>query len=72
MTGIESGSDGSGIGPATAPVDAAPLRASPWEVRGSGGKAARQVGGRPILWKWWLLAGALSLALWAGIIALVT
>lgn len=33
--------------------------------------AARPAGGRPILWKWWLAAALISLALWAGILQLV-
>lgn len=28
------------------------------------------VGATPIVWKWWLLAGLFSLAVWAGIVAL--
>lgn len=65
MTGMEPGSDGAGIGPVRGTGEAA----SPWQARS---KAAHPVGGRPILWKWWLLASALSLAIWAGIVALVT
>lgn len=34
-------------------------------------QAAAPPGGRPIIWKWWLLAAVLSLALWAGIFAWV-
>lgn len=30
------------------------------------------VGSKPIVWKWWLLAGLASVAVWAGIIALAT
>lgn len=33
---------------------------------------AVQVGASPIAWKWWLLAGLFSLAMWAGIVALST
>lgn len=33
---------------------------------------ATPVGSRPILWRWWLVAGAISLGLWAGIVFLIT
>lgn len=38
---------------------------SPWAV-------SRELRtGRPIVWKWWALAGFVSLAIWAGVVALV-
>lgn len=70
MTGIEPGSDGPGAG-AEQERARATLRASPWEHRTKAGGVAGPIAGRPILWKWWLFAGGLSLAIWAGIIALV-
>lgn len=36
---------------------------NPWRV-------VQPIGGRPVLWKWWFLAGLLSLGMWAGIVAL--
>lgn len=34
-------------------------------------ETAQPIGGRPILWRWWLLAAVISLGLWGGIAALV-
>jgi hypothetical protein len=42
------------------------LRPTPWRTN-----AATPGESTPIVWKWWLLAALLSLALWAGIAALV-
>jgi hypothetical protein len=33
-------------------------------------KPVRAPGARPIVWRWWVLAALLSLALWAGLAAL--
>lgn len=54
-------------------------RPGPWaNAQGLAGRnvsrdrTPRGAGSKPIVWRWWLLAALLSLALWAGIIALVT
>lgn len=81
MTGMEPGA---GLAARDEP-DSGPVRSpGPWSAAGQGrgthrsvadgaaGDGGRRLGSRPILWRWWLLAAALSLGLWAGIVALVT
>jgi len=67
MSGMEHESDRRPGGPA----ETSPLRSSPWLARAGVGPAPGTVGARPVLWRWWLAAGLLSIAMWAGIFALV-
>jgi len=77
MTASEPGNDVSGrpepdtgayrdIGPWKAGADHG---ASPHTAKAA--ETAQPIGGRPILWRWWLLAALISLGLWGGIVALI-
>lgn len=66
MTASEPGSDV----PSKGDSDPGTHRHGPVPAATASGEA-RLLGSKPIVWKWWLLAAAISLGLWAGIFAFV-